>query len=191
MITEKKKSIFTITFFNFVYHSWMRIDLAKKLENDISHVQTKFEYLCKISLVNCPCPMCMTIKCWHRKIVQIIKWYYCICSHVHCRHDTCGVKDIQYRSTYILSVDYYNVSPLIAIIYCNNGYIYSILQVSSVSGQKQIGSLFMDVYPIINCVTLQYMHICIVKSTNPIVDQICVENYSEVYIISYTRHRYL
>ena len=39
--------------------------------------------------------------------------------------------------------------------------------------------------------TLQYMHICVVKSTNPIVDQIYVENYTEMYIISYTRYKYL
>ena len=30
------------------------------------------------------------------------------------------------------------------------------------------------------------MHICVVKSTRPIVDQIYVENYPEMYIISYT-----
>ena len=39
--------------------------------------------------------------------------------------------------------------------------------------------------------TLQYMHICVVKSTRPIVDQIYVENYPEMYIISYTRYKYL
>ena len=42
-----------------------------------------------------------------------------------------------------------------------------------------------------------YIHIfyntctCTVKSINSIVDQIYVENYSEMYIISYTRYRYL
>ena len=33
--------------------------------------------------------------------------------------------------------------------------------------------------------------LCVVKSTRPIVDQIYVENYPEMYIISYTRYKYL
>ena len=78
---------------------------------------------------------------------------------LHWRCDTCGVKDMQYRSIYKLSVDYYRVSQLIATIYCNNRYIYSISQVyTSVSVQKQIGSLFMDNNPTIDCVTLLLLY---------------------------------
>ena len=48
--------------------------------------------------------------------------------HVHLHHDTCGANDMQYRSTYILSVDYYNIAQSIDTIYWNNEYIYNILQ---------------------------------------------------------------
>ena len=65
-----------------------------------------------------------------------------------------------WKPLYIKSVDYYDVSQLIAIICCNNAYIYSILQVyiSKCVETNRI-SLFMDVYPIIiDCVTLLLLY---------------------------------
>ena len=116
--------------------------------------------------------------------------------HVHWHHDACGANDMQYRSTYILSVDYYNIAQSIDTIYWNNEYIYNILHgyISKCPETNRITVYGCLLYSIADYLTLLLLNLlyynctCIMKSTNSIV---YVGNYSEMHRTNVFTHHYV